>query len=110
MLTTGLALVYSDWQSDGRCFGNCTDLKYAFAIVQYKHCWCSNLIPNPADQKSLSDCQDPCPGYPSDYCGGDGAFGYMEIGRFKPTGTAPAEGSGTKAPSSSVSRSPSSSS
>ncbi|KAL2129187.1 hypothetical protein VTI74DRAFT_8104 [Chaetomium olivicolor] len=94
--TADMVPIYWNWQSDGRCFGNCTDLKFALAIVQGKNCWCSNLIPNSADQKPLKDCEAPCPGYPSDYCGGDGTFGYMEVGGFTPTGTA----AGGAAPSS----------
>lgn len=83
--------VLSDFQSQGRCFGNCTDIGAALAIVQWKSCWCADLIPNPSDQKSLSSCQDKCPGYPDDYCGarggGGGAYGYMQL--KKPSGTAP---------------------
>ena len=60
-----------------------------------KDCWCSNLAPNKADQKPITDCQYPCPGYPSDYCGGDGVFGYMEVAGAKPSGTAAAGPSGT---------------
>ncbi|KXX74547.1 Cell wall integrity and stress response component 4 [Madurella mycetomatis] len=78
----------SIYQSDGRCFGNCSDRSYAFAIVHEMRCWCSNLIPNRADRRPLEECQYPCPGYPPDYCGGDGVFGYMEIGGFQPSGTA----------------------
>ncbi|KAK3307473.1 uncharacterized protein B0T15DRAFT_510745 [Chaetomium strumarium] len=66
----------SIYQSEGRCYTNCTDLNFALAIVQEKNCWCSNLIPNSDDRTSLSDCRSPCPGYPTDYCGGDGVFGY----------------------------------
>lgn len=87
-MLTACSTVTSNYQSDGRCFGNCTDLKYALAIVQEKNCWCSNVIPNRADRKSLVDCQYPCPGYPSDYCGGDEAYGYMEVAGFTPTSTA----------------------
>ncbi len=100
LMLTVCASVRSNYQSDGRCFGNCTTLSYAFAIVQDKSCWCSNLVPNPADQKDIGNCKAPCPGYPTDYCGGDGTFGYMEVIGFSPTGTAAAGGT-TKAPSSS---------
>ena len=102
MLTVRANPVRSNYQSDGRCFDNCTTLSYALAIVQDKSCWCSNLIPNSADQKDIGDCKASCPGYPSDYCGGDGTFGYMEVTGFTPTGTAAAVAT-TKAPSSSVS-------
>ncbi|KAK4125911.1 hypothetical protein N657DRAFT_282272 [Parathielavia appendiculata] len=91
------------WQSDGLCFGNCTNLKYALAIIQDHNCWCSNLVPNTADQKPLTDCQMPCPGFPSDYCGGDGLFGYMQVAGFNPTGTAPPANPSTTTPPSSSS-------
>ncbi|KAL2165084.1 hypothetical protein VTH06DRAFT_380 [Thermothelomyces fergusii] len=95
--TADMDPIFSNWQSDGRCYGNCTDLNYALAIVQNKNCWCSNLVPNPADRKPLSECQNPCPGYPSDYCGGDGLFGYMSA-NGAPKGTAAPGGSGTEEP------------
>ncbi|GAB1316606.1 Cell wall integrity and stress response component 4 [Madurella fahalii] len=79
----------SIYQSDGRCFGNCSDRSYPLAIVHEMRCWCSSLIPNSADRRPLEECQYPCPGFPSDFCGGDGVFGYMEIGEFQPSGTAP---------------------
>lgn len=87
---SALTVENSIYQSDGRCSGNCTDRSYAFAIVQDHNCWCSNLIPNIADRKSISECQLGCPGYPSDWCGGDGTFGYMAVVGISPTGTAPA--------------------
>jgi cell wall integrity and stress response component len=87
---TALAVSYT-WQSEGRCFGNCTDLNYAFAVLNNYDCWCSNVVPNPDDQKPVEECQFPCPGYPTDYCGGNGGlFGYLEIAANKPTATAPA--------------------
>lgn len=96
--------VFSTWQSEGRCFNNCTDMKMALAIVQGHDCWCSNLIPHRRDQKPLQQCQDPCPGYPTDYCGGDGVYGYIEVAGRSPTGTAPPGGAPTtKEPPSSVS-------
>jgi len=57
--------------------------------VQGKNCWCSNLVPNKDNQRPLSDCQNPCPGYPSDFCGGDDTYGYMLVDDASPTGTAP---------------------
>lgn len=75
------------YQSQGRCRDNCTTASFALAIVQAHDCWCSNLVPNKADQRSLKDCQSSCPGYPSDYCGGDGTYGYMELNK-QPSGTA----------------------
>ncbi|KAK3324614.1 hypothetical protein B0T19DRAFT_233735 [Cercophora scortea] len=93
-----------NWQSEGRCFGNCTDLGYALAVVQARNCWCTNLIPNTANQEKVSLCSDPCPGYPDDVCGGDGLYGYLDTGK-KAAGTATPmsadTSSATAAPSSS---------
>jgi cell wall integrity and stress response component len=75
-------------------------LKYAFGIIQNKNCWCSNLIPHRDDRKPLEDCEDPCPGFPTDFCGGDGVFAYLEAAGATPTGTAPPGGTATKSPSS----------
>ncbi|KAL2267006.1 hypothetical protein VTJ83DRAFT_4283 [Remersonia thermophila] len=91
--TADMTPISSDYQSDGRCFNNCTELGYALAIVQHKNCWCSNLIPNPDDRKPLKDCQAPCPGYPFDHCGGNGVYGYLEVLGFMPSGTAEPGGS-----------------
>ncbi|KAK5660534.1 hypothetical protein OQA88_13083 [Cercophora sp. LCS_1] len=84
--TASMSPILSDYQSQGRCFNNCTSLEMPLAIVQNKSCWCSNLVPSKDDQKPLKDCQSPCPGYPSDYCGGSGTFGYMQLS--DPLGTA----------------------
>ncbi|KAK4248118.1 hypothetical protein C7999DRAFT_40643 [Corynascus novoguineensis] len=104
--TADMDPLFYNWQSDGRCYGNCTDLNYALAIVQNKNCWCSNLLPNRADRKPLSDCESPCPGYPSDYCGGNGVYGYMYAGGGTPSGTAAPGGSPTKGPSGTTSSPP----
>ncbi|KAK4192415.1 hypothetical protein QBC35DRAFT_222440 [Podospora australis] len=82
--------IMSDFQSEGRCNGNCTTAKKAFAIIQEKACWCSDYIPAKADLKSTSECNYTCPGYPSDLCGGYGVFAYLQIVQFRPSGTAKA--------------------
>ena len=67
--------------SNGFCTNHCGG--YAFAIVQGKTCSCSNTAPASTDD---GDCSSPCPGYPSDKCGGEGTFGYIQLGQ--PHGTA----------------------
>ncbi|KAI9751141.1 MAG: Ribosome-releasing factor 2, mitochondrial, partial [Chaenotheca gracillima] len=57
---------------------------YAFAVLQGNKCWCSNYVPG--ETTSDGDCNQSCPGYPSDKCGGDGAFGYIALNR-QPSGT-----------------------
>ncbi|KAA8570019.1 hypothetical protein EYC84_002356 [Monilinia fructicola] len=66
-------------------------------------CWCSDYVPGTTT--STSDCNNPCPGYPDDSCGGDDTFGYMALTK-SPSGTKGA----TSASSTSTSTSTSSSS
>lgn len=97
---------HSIYQSEGRCRDNCTDARYgtfALGILQNQDCWCSNLVPNSANQKDTDQCQSPCPGFPSDLCGGSGLFGYIALGNASPTGTAPPQGSSSSSASSSSS-------
>ncbi|CAD0099266.1 unnamed protein product [Aureobasidium mustum] len=86
------------YQSNGACQKTCVG-NYAFAIVQYQQCWCSNYAP--ADQLDLSQCNAPCPGYPDDKCGDkdDGHFGYIKL-NLSPSGT---QGSGSGSAESSTS-------
>ena len=74
-----------DWQSNGWCYDQCK-MDYAFAIVQDLSCWCSNYIPS--DQASTDDCNENCPGYPSEKCGNKdkGLYGYIALPK-KPSGT-----------------------
>ncbi|KAI6382370.1 hypothetical protein MCOR25_000670 [Pyricularia grisea] len=70
---------HSDWQSDGLCSNFCKASNSGLAIVQGSLCWCSNIMPSDSVQVGTDKCKDPCPGYPSDVCGGDGTWGYMRI-------------------------------
>nr|OQO31844.1 hypothetical protein B0A51_00850 [Rachicladosporium sp. CCFEE 5018] len=80
------AAVSNIYQSNGACFQQCLQ-GYAFAIVQYQQCWCSNYIP--AEQLGTGSCDTPCPGYPDESCGNNnsGLFGYVPL-RRQPSGTA----------------------
>lgn len=74
------------YQSNGACQETCGG-QYAFAIVQWQSCWCSNYIP--AQQADVSNCNKNCPGYPDEQCGNPdtGYFGYIALGST-PSGTA----------------------
>ncbi|KIV90742.1 hypothetical protein PV10_05368 [Exophiala mesophila] len=74
------------YQSNGACQQHCVG-SYAFAVLQGNDCWCSNYIP--ADQVSTSDCNQPCPGYPSEWCGStdEGLYGYFLLSPGIPSGT-----------------------
>ena len=93
-------IVSDIYQSNGACSVSCAG--YAFAVVQYKSCWCSNYIP--ADTTSTGSCNVDCPGYPDEKCGdaSSGLFGYVALGKA-PLGTkgAAESSSPTEAPSSS---------
>ncbi|KAK3337943.1 hypothetical protein B0H65DRAFT_445875 [Neurospora tetraspora] len=80
----------SDFQSMGLCYQTCAGAQeeYAFAVVWGKSCWCSNTQPNTANTVSTNQCENPCPGYPSDWCGGDSLYGYLKITGVKPSSTA----------------------
>jgi len=79
------------YQSNGACYTQCKD-GYAFAVLQWQTCWCSNYIP--AEQQNVSDCNETCPGYPDDLCGNKaaGLYGYVPLPN-KPSGTAGASSS-----------------
>ncbi|KAI6903253.1 hypothetical protein KC334_g7266, partial [Hortaea werneckii] len=88
------------YNSYGSCTKQCGD--YAFAIVQWQDCWCSNYAP--ANQQSVGDCDQDCPGYPANKCGNEdkGLYGYLPISGNEPSGTA---GSGSSSEASSTSAS-----
>lgn len=72
-LSTSLAasltsLVNWTWQSNGKCSDHCNSQgTYAFAVIKFTDCWCSNYIP--AQQTDTSECMVDCPGFPSEKCG-----------------------------------------
>ncbi|GIZ45314.1 hypothetical protein CKM354_000848700 [Cercospora kikuchii] len=74
------------YQSNGACRDSCAS-EYAFAVVQWQSCWCTNVAPG--DTTSVSDCGEDCPGYPSEKCGNrdSGLYGYIALNR-SPTSTA----------------------
>ncbi|KAG5948124.1 hypothetical protein E4U59_003478 [Claviceps monticola] len=64
------------FQSVGACTATCGN-QYAYAVLQSSMCWCSNVSPDTAVQRSGA-CHLPCPGYPADICGGAGGlFSYV---------------------------------
>jgi cell wall integrity and stress response component len=74
--------------SNGNCTQHCRDEGgFAFAVIQYEDCYCSNLIPR--QQTDVASCRKICPGFGAENCGSidDGLFIYIQNG--KPSGTAP---------------------
>jgi cell wall integrity and stress response component len=75
--------VHDDYLSASKCQEQCGG--YAFAIVQYKDCYCSNFAPG--DTTSTGDCNQECPGWPYEQCGSQGgSFGYIALDK-QPEGT-----------------------
>ena len=92
-MLTATHTVYNIYQSNGACYDTCSS-QYAYAVVQYQDCWCSNYAP--ANQSSTSQCSQDCPGYPAEQCGNqnEGLFGYIQL-TISPSGTAGASASTT---------------
>lgn len=84
----------SIYQSNGLCHDFCID-DYAYAITQDNSCWCSNYAPAKSTREDTDKCDTSCPGYPSEYCGGDDLYGYLSLGNVEPSGTQGASTSST---------------
>lgn len=71
--------VHNIYQSESACSATCTG--YAYAVVQYQQCWCSNYTP--ADTTDISNCNLNCPGWPYENCGSitSGLYGYVALGQ-----------------------------
>lgn len=68
------------YQSAGACVKTCnTTTTYSYAILQDNSCWCSNTAPS--STVNITQCDTPCPGYPTDDCGSKTAdlFTYVPI-------------------------------
>lgn len=101
---TGNTDVYTwDYQSNGNCTNHCTqEGTFAFAVIQWKDCYCSNYIPS--QQVSINRCQKDCPGFPAEHCGSidDSLYIYIKMSG-QPSGTV-----GGSRPTSAISTRPSS--
>ncbi|KZM22240.1 hypothetical protein ST47_g6609 [Ascochyta rabiei] len=76
------------YQSNGKCSDHCNSAgTYAFAVIQFTNCWCSNYIPSTTTD--ITSCQKDCPGYPDEKCGDKDADLYIYIKLSgQPSGTA----------------------
>ncbi|KAI3549357.1 WSC domain-containing protein [Colletotrichum abscissum] len=97
--TASMSANLSTWQTNGLCTDFCRDKNYAFAIVQWQSCWCSDVAPAASSEAEVSDkCNDICPGYDIEHCGSrPNYYGYLTLAKT-PTSTA---GSGGDSSSSS---------
>ncbi|KAH0523948.1 hypothetical protein TsFJ059_008880 [Trichoderma semiorbis] len=99
----------SIWQTNGACGTFCTKKDYAFSITQQNSCWCSNYYPDKTTQVDVKECNDPCPAWPSENCGGPGLYGYILLNEVAPSGTKTAPPTSTPTQSTTDSSSSSSS-
>ncbi|KAF1847439.1 uncharacterized protein K460DRAFT_58343 [Cucurbitaria berberidis CBS 394.84] len=75
------------WQSNGKCTDHCNEQgTFAFAVIKYTDCWCTNYIP--AQQQDTSGCMVDCPGFPDEKCGDKDKdlFIYIKL-KGSPSGT-----------------------
>ncbi|KAJ5153220.1 uncharacterized protein N7482_009698 [Penicillium canariense] len=71
------------FQAYGQCLSQCTMAGYEIAALsQVSHCACSNTVPPDSAKVDDEECKTPCPGYPSNYCGGDGTFMVLSTGQY----------------------------
>ncbi len=73
-----LQTVTNIYQSESACSATCSG--YAYAVVQYQQCWCSNYTPS--DTTDISNCNQNCPGWPYEHCGSTAShlYGYVALG------------------------------
>ncbi|CAJ0541561.1 Ff.00g081120.m01.CDS01 [Fusarium sp. VM40] len=84
----------SIYQTNGLCHDRCVG-DYAFAITQDKLCWCSNYAPSKSSQEDISKCDQTCPAWPGEFCGGPGVYGYVPL-EIEPSGSRGPSPSSTK--------------
>ncbi|ODQ79645.1 hypothetical protein BABINDRAFT_162021 [Babjeviella inositovora NRRL Y-12698] len=75
--TSPISPTYYQFQSNGYCQTLCQSSGYAYAVLQGYNCWCSNETPSL--NTDMSNCDDSCPGFPSDKCAATGYYGYILV-------------------------------
>uniref|UniRef100_L2FG79 ER membrane protein n=1 Tax=Colletotrichum fructicola (strain Nara gc5) TaxID=1213859 RepID=L2FG79_COLFN len=86
--TASMSANLSIWQTNGLCSDFCRGKNFAFAIVQYQSCWCSDVAPAASSEADVEDkCNDICPGYDTEKCGSrPNWYGYIQLSKT-PTST-----------------------
>ncbi|KAF4817684.1 Cell wall integrity and stress response component 4 [Colletotrichum tropicale] len=96
--TASMSANLSIWQTNGLCSDFCRGKNFAFAIVQYQSCWCSDVAPAASSEADVEDkCNDICPGYDTEKCGSrPNWYGYIQLSKT-PTSTAGGDAATTSA-------------
>ncbi|CEJ90011.1 hypothetical protein VHEMI05823 [[Torrubiella] hemipterigena] len=67
------------FQTNGLCSDNCGPKGFAYAVTNYRNCWCTNDAPKQSDKISRSSCSQGCPGFPDELCGGSNAYSWIQL-------------------------------
>ncbi|KAK1852942.1 ER membrane protein [Colletotrichum chrysophilum] len=105
--TASMSANLSIWQTNGLCSDFCRGKNFAFAIVQYQSCWCSDVAPAASSEADVEDkCNDICPGYDTEKCGSrPNWYGYIQLSKT-PTSTAGGDAATTSAAAASTTQAP----
>ncbi|KAI0165162.1 hypothetical protein GGR52DRAFT_575255 [Hypoxylon sp. FL1284] len=82
-----------DFNSQGKCVGLCLDKKFTAAASNKNDCYCGNEYPNKADLVDDDKCDEPCPGFGDDACGGLDTYTVYNTGDRVAVGEADASSS-----------------
>lgn len=108
--TVGLSLAGSQtFNSIGSCSTLCLGKKAEAMAMQDSDCYCGSSLPPTNALTDDSKCSIPCPGYPSDLCGGVSAFSVYLTGLSAavPNADSPSSTSSSSKPSTTTSVPPS---
>ncbi|KAK1144862.1 hypothetical protein N8T08_004875 [Aspergillus melleus] len=93
----------STFQSLGMCQSHCGKQDFSVYGVKGDRCWCGDKLPPVSAKVSQKECNEPCPGFPSDTCGGDDVWTIIYDSSTDPEHSKPQSSSSEPKPSSSTS-------
>ncbi|CEL09042.1 hypothetical protein ASPCAL12185 [Aspergillus calidoustus] len=73
------------YMSVSYCNDSCRRLGWDFAGSQGKFCWCGDSLPSIDSVVPDDECDEPCPGYAKDICGGKHRWSVWAIGSDEPS-------------------------
>ncbi|KAI1112909.1 hypothetical protein F5Y14DRAFT_240918 [Nemania sp. NC0429] len=71
---------FSEYNAQGYCGPNCRDKQMPVGATYLKACYCGHKLPNKKTLLADSKCNEPCPGYDIEACGGLGAYTVYNTG------------------------------
>ncbi|KAL3443530.1 hypothetical protein BJX65DRAFT_284982 [Aspergillus insuetus] len=73
------------YMSVSYCNDSCRGLDWDFAGSQGRFCWCGDSLPSIDYVVPDDECNEPCPGYAKDMCGGKHRWSVWAIGSDEPS-------------------------